>query len=105
MPSSKGYKRDYEQERKTAIARGETGSGSQSGDAVRHRARRVVEKHVGKSRIKGKDVDHIKPVKQGGSNESSNLRVRAVASNRSDGGKSGSSSGKAAGGRKGALNS
>lgn len=105
MPSSKGYVRDYEQERKTAISRGETGVGSKSGDAKRHRARRVVEKRVGKSKLKGKDVDHIKPVKSGGSNESSNLRVRTVAANRSDGGKSGNTSGKASGGRKGALNS
>ena len=108
MPSSKGYNRNYEQERKTAIARGETGVGSRSGDAVRHKARRVVEKRVGKSKLKGKDVDHIKPVKSGGSNESSNLRVRSVAANRSDGGKSGSVAGKSSGGaksRKGALNS
>lgn len=105
MPSSKGYKRDYAQERKTAIRRGETGVGSESGDTIRHRARRVVEKRVGKSKLKGKDVDHIKPIKSGGSNEASNLRVRSVASNRSDGGKSGNASGKASGGRKGALNS
>lgn len=105
MPSSKGYKRDYEQERKTAIARGETGKGSSSGDAVRHRARRIVEKRSGKAAIKGKDVDHIKTVKSGGSNESSNLRIRSVAANRSDGGKSGNTAGKSSGGRKGALNS
>lgn len=105
MPSSKGYNRDYDQERKTAVARGETGKGSSSGDARRHRARRSVEKRLGKNAVKGKDVDHIKPVKSGGSNESSNLRVRSVAANRSDGGKSGSVSGKSAGGRKGALNS
>ena len=49
-------KRDYEQERKTAIKRGETGIGSKSGDAQRHRARRIVEKRVGKSALKGKDV-------------------------------------------------
>lgn len=105
MPSSEGYKRDYDQERKTAISRGETGSGTSSGDAKRHRARRVVEKRAGKSKLKGKDVDHIKPVKSGGSNESSNLRIRSVAANRSDGGRSGNTSGKSAGGRKGALNS
>lgn len=103
MPSSKGYKRDYEQERKTAISRGETGKGSSSGDAMRHRARRVVEKRSGKSAIKGKDVDHIKTVKSGGSNSPSNLRIRSVSGNRSDGGKSGSRDGKASGGRKGAL--
>lgn len=96
-------KRDYAQERKTAIARGETGVGSKSGDATRHRARRIVEKRLGKSAIKGKDVDHKRTIKNGGSNQADNLRVRSVAENRSDGGKSGSKSGKAAGARKGAL--
>lgn len=96
-------KRDYAQERKTAIARGETGAGSKSGDATRHRARRVVEKRLGKSAIKGKDVDHKRTIKNGGSNEASNLRPRSISENRSDGGKSGSRAGKSAGARKGAL--
>lgn len=103
MPSSKNYKRDYSQERKTAISRGETGTGSNSGDAMRHRARRIVEKRSGKSAIKGKDVDHSKTIKSGGSNSPSNLRIRSVSENRSDGGRSGSRAGKASGGRKGAL--
>ena len=77
--------RDYAQERKTAIARGETGAGSKSGDATRHRARRVVEKRLGKSAVKGKDVDHKRTLKSGGSNEASNLRVRSISENRSDG--------------------
>ena len=97
-------KRDYAQERKTAIARGETGVGSESGDATRHRARRVVENRLGKSAIKGKDVDHKRTLKNGGSNSASNLRPRSVAENRSDGGKSGSRAGKAAGAAKGAKN-
>lgn len=95
--------RDYAQERKTAIARGETGAGSKSGDATRHRARRAVEKRLGKSAVKGKDVDHKRTLKSGGSNEASNLRVRSISENRSDGGKSGSRAGKSAGARKGAL--
>lgn len=56
-----------------------------------------------KSAIKGKDVDHKRTIKNGGSNEASNLRLRSVAENRSDGGKSGSRAGKSAGARKGAL--
>jgi hypothetical protein len=97
-------KRDYAQERKTAIARGETGSGSSSGDAKRHRARRVAEKKFGKKAIQGKDVDHKNPVKSGGSNSSDNLRVRSVKENRSDGGKIGNAAGKASGAAKGARN-
>ena len=101
-------KRDYAQERKTAIARGETGVGSKSGDAQRHRARRIVEKRDGKAAIKGKDVGHKRAIKSGGSNASSNLRVETVSGNRSAGGRSGDRAGKAAGGakaRKGALSS
>lgn len=98
-------KRDYEQERRTAIKRGETGVGSKSGDAQRHRARRIVEKRDGKAAVKGKDVGHKRAIKSGGSNASSNLRVETVSGNRSAGGRSGDRAGKAAGGRKGALSS
>lgn len=86
MPSSKNYKRDYSQERKTAIKRGETGVGSKSGDATRHRARRAMENKVGKAALKGKDVDHRRPLRSGGGNGTSNLRVRSRHANRSDNG-------------------
>jgi hypothetical protein len=94
------HKRDLKQERKTAIARGETGNGSKSGDATRHRARRKVEKARGPIPA-GKEVDHTKPIKSGGGNGKGNLRVRGVGPNRSAGGKSGSKAGKAKGGAKG----
>jgi len=90
MPSSKNYVRDYKQERKTAIARGETGVGSNSGDAVRHRARRKKIKHLkktGKAHTAiGRDIDHKTPLRGGGTNALSNLRVRGVSANRSDNG-------------------
>ena len=95
MPSSKKYKRNYKQENKTAKKRGETGSGSKSGDATRHRA--AAKKKCGK----GKEVDHKKSLKKGGSNKKSNLKCVSVKKNRSKGGKAGSKSGKAAGARKG----
>ena len=101
MPSSPNYVRDYKQERKTAKKRGETGAGSKSGDATRHRARREVEKKRGSKLPTNVHVDHKKPLKDGGSNSSSNLRTRSASSNMSAGGKSGSSAGKAAGARKG----
>lgn len=101
MPSSPNYKRDYKQERKTAIARGETGVGSKSGDATRHRARRALEKKLGKKIPSHIDVDHKRSLKSGGSNSTSNLRLRSKSANRSAGGKSGNRAGKAAGGRKG----
>lgn len=101
MPSSPNYKRDYAQERKTAIARGETGVGSKSGDAVRHRARRKKEKELGRKLGTNEHVHHKNKVKDGGSNHSSNLAVTPASKNLSDGGKSGNRKGKAAGARKG----
>ena len=101
MPSSANYVRDYKQERKTAKARKETGVGSKSGDATRHRARRKVEKKLGKKLSPSQHVDHKKKLKSGGSNGSGNLRVVSASKNMSDGGKCGNKKGKAAGGRKG----
>ncbi|MGL5014498.1 MAG: hypothetical protein ACRC6V_09450 [Bacteroidales bacterium] len=93
--------RNYKQERKTAIARGETGVGSKSGDATRHRARRKKEKEIGRKLDPSEHVDHKNRLKSGGSNHSSNLRIRSGSSNMADGGKVGSRKGKSAGGRKG----
>ena len=81
MPSSKNYKRNYKQEYKTAKARGENGTGSDSGSAQRHRARR---KMVKEGRVKpGQDVHHKKPISQGGTNASSNLAATSPSKNRS----------------------
>ena len=96
MPSSPNYKRDYKQERKTAKRRGETGVGSKSKDATRHRARRKVENSLGRKLSTDEHVDH----KKGMSNKRSNLRVRSAKSNTSAGGKAGNKAGKAAGARK-----
>lgn len=95
------YKRNYKQERRTAKRRGETGVGSSSGDAKRHRARRAMEKKVGKAKLRGKDVHHKRPVKSGGGNSGSNLALASRKSNRAAGGRIGNRAGKAAGGRKG----
>lgn len=84
MPSSPNYVRDYKQENKTAKKRGETGNGSSSGDAMRHKARRKVIKRLGKAAVAGKDVDHKTKLKNGGSNGTKNLRVRGRRANRAD---------------------
>ena len=49
-------------------------------------ARRKKIKQVGKEALKNKDVDHEEPLRNGGSNEESNLRVRSRSANRSDNG-------------------
>lgn len=50
--------------------------------AARNRARRAAEKKFGKAAIAGKDVDHKKPLRSGGTNASSNLRPRDPDANR-----------------------
>lgn len=45
-------------------------------------ARRDMEKKLGKSAIAGKDIDHKKPLRSGGGNSPSNLRVTSVKENR-----------------------
>ena len=102
MPSSPGYVRNYAQERKTAIKRGETGCGSKSGDNKRHKARRKVEKRLGRKLSPNEHVDHKRPVKSGGGNGDGNLRVRSASSNMAHGGRSGNKAGKSQGGKKGA---
>lgn len=50
--------------------------------SARNKARRMMEKELGKSALKGKDVDHKKPLSKGGSNSRSNLQVLSVRENR-----------------------
>ena len=54
--------------------------------AARNKARREMEKKVGKSALKNKDVDHKKPLRSGGSTSASNTRVRSKSANRADNG-------------------
>lgn len=80
MASSPNYVRDYSKEYSTAKSRGEVGTGSGSGNARRHRARRVM---LNKGMVsKGQDVDHKHPISKGGSNSTSNLRAKTPSKNR-----------------------
>lgn len=84
MPSSPNYVRDYKQEYKTQKARGENGTGHNSADAIRHRARRLAIKKGMISPHSKMDIDHIKPLSKGGSGtDLSNLRPRDPSKNRS----------------------
>lgn len=89
MAKVKRKKRDYARERELAIRRGETGAGSNSGDARRHRARRLKEKQLGRKLAPTEVVDHKDRIRDGGSNDVSNLRVRSLSSNAADGGRVG----------------
>lgn len=48
----------------------------------RNQARAIVRKEIGSAALKGKDVDHKTPVRSGGSNVRSNLRVKSRHENR-----------------------
>ena len=50
--------------------------------SLRNQARRIVEKRVGKAALAGKDVDHKRPVRAGGGNSPSKLRVQSRHTNR-----------------------
>ena len=94
MPSAANYVRDYNQEQKTARARGETK------DRAKRNAARAKQVKAGRaSKGDGKDVDHKKGIK--GGNGSKNLRTISPKANRSAGGKKGNKAGKAMGARKG----
>ena len=78
MPSSPGYVRDYTEERKTSLARGERKS-----HTLRLRARRLMMKKGMVHPHDGKQVDHKHPLVKGGGNAPSNLRVESVHENES----------------------
>lgn len=81
MPSSDNYVRNYKQEYKTAKARGEIGTGSDSGNAKRHRLRRKALK-LGMVKP-GQDLDHKTPLSKGGANTLKNARAVSPSENRS----------------------
>lgn len=78
MPSSKNYKRDYAQERRTALARGEG-----EDNAKRTKLRREAIKKGLVERGDGTDLDHKRPLSKGGDNSLSNARVTTPTKNRS----------------------
>jgi 5-methylcytosine-specific restriction endonuclease McrA len=58
--------------------------------AKRNAARKQAEKSGKVKKGDGKDIDHKKPLRSGGSNSKKNLRVRSKSANRADnGGKGG----------------
>ncbi len=57
--------------------------------ALRNAARRRAEKNGRVSKGDGKDVDHKRKLKDGGSNKKSNTRIKSKSANRADNGKTG----------------
>lgn len=52
--------------------------------AERVKARRMMEKTGAAKKGDGKDVDHITPMRSGGTSTKANLRMRSKSANRSD---------------------
>lgn len=50
--------------------------------ALRNKARKAAEKRLGKNKLRGMEVDHIKPLSKGGSGNLSNTRVISKKANR-----------------------
>ena len=71
-PGCAEYKREWEYQKKT---------GEDKKQLERAKARRVID-NAGISR-KGKDVDHIKPLENGGTSDLSNLRIVDSSKNQS----------------------
>jgi 5-methylcytosine-specific restriction endonuclease McrA len=69
------YKKEYEQYQGTEEQK--------KNRAKRNAARNKLEKSGSVSKGDGKDVDHVKPLSKGGSNDSSNLSVKTASANRS----------------------
>lgn len=70
-------KRDWKEEYKTQLARGDD-----KGQLERQKARRLYDKK-GINR-EGKNIDHILPIKSGGMTKAGNLRLRSPKANKSD---------------------
>jgi hypothetical protein len=75
--------RDYKKEYKRDLETGK--SGPASAQHERQRARRMLDKK-GVERA-GKDIDHKKPIREGGKSTMSNVRLRSKRANQSDNGK------------------
>jgi hypothetical protein len=81
MPSSPGYVRNLQREYQTQKSRGESGTGSESENAKRHRDRREALK-LGVIKAK-QDLDHKTPLSKGGSDKPNNFRGETPHQNRS----------------------
>jgi hypothetical protein len=78
MPSAPGYVRNYAEERKDQLARGD-----RKKHTLRLRARRLAVKMGMVKPHDNKDLDHKEPLSKGGSNTPSNFRVESEHANRS----------------------
>lgn len=75
-PEDRDYKKEY--------ARDHASPEQKRRRALRNSARATLKKELGAKAVKGRDVDHIKKLRAGGTNARKNLRVRSIKANRGD---------------------
>ncbi len=76
MATKRNYKAEYKRDLETGK------SGPDSAQSERQRARKAYDaKGIDR---KGKDIDHIKPLRVGGKSTTGNLRLRAKKANQGD---------------------
>ena len=75
--SNKATGRDYTYDKKYQSSKQQV-----KNRVARNKARREAIKTHGKAALKGKDVDHIRPLINGGSNTKSNTRIISSSKNR-----------------------
>jgi hypothetical protein len=73
-PAKRDYKKEYARDHATPQDKADR--------AARNTALRRMTKELGVTAVKGKDIDHIKPLDQGGTNKRGNLRVLSISKNR-----------------------
>ena len=71
-PSTRNYKREYRRDHASPTAKKHR--------AMRNSARRMMK--ASGANVAGKDVGHVKALRNGGTNSRSNLRVQSVSYNR-----------------------
>jgi hypothetical protein len=78
MPYKDMKDRDHQKEYKDFLA-----NGGRAKQSERQRARRAWDKENGKASRKGKALDHVKPIKDGGKSTPGNVRLKNFSANSS----------------------
>ena len=76
MPYANPKDRDHKKEYTDFLA-----SGGRAKQSERQRARRAWDKEHGKESRKGKALDHVKPIKDGGKSSPDNVKLKSFSAN------------------------
>lgn len=76
MPYKDMSDRDHKKEYKDFLA-----NGGRAKQSERQRARRAWDKENGKESRKGKALDHVKPIKDGGKSTAGNVKLKSFSAN------------------------